>query len=155
MDSNRLTLRGAQTWVGNVVNGLAPLAAVTTSVIVALQKGQWSDVARQGWPMEEPAPDLACLPQAWAATTPVMLIRSPLRHDAHFALGELWMDPVLPEIWGNFHAENVAFGEASFSFDVFGSQMKVEGLPEGTVLHRGIRPTLADVQERARPRLME
>ncbi|MCO4251222.1 amylo-alpha-1,6-glucosidase [Pseudarthrobacter raffinosi] len=96
----------------------------------------------------EPLPyPTACSPQAWAATTPVMLIRSLLRHDAHFSLGGLWIDPVLPETWGDFHAENVAMGEARFSFDVWGSRVEVKGLPEGIVLHRGTRPSLADIAE--------
>lgn len=110
--------------------------------------------SRSNYPEPLPYPT-ACSPRAWAATTPVMLIRSLLRHDARFSLGELWMDPVLPEAWGNFHAENVALGEAYFSFDVFGSQIKVEGLPEGIVLRRGTRPSLADVQGRDRLRQAE
>ncbi|MDQ1060835.1 glycogen debranching enzyme [Arthrobacter globiformis] len=96
----------------------------------------------------EPLPyPTACSPQAWAATTPVMLMRSLLRHDAHYSLGGLWIDPVLPETWGDFHAENVAMGEARFTFDVSGSQVTVEGLPEGIKVHRGMRPSLADTAE--------
>jgi glycogen debranching enzyme len=87
----------------------------------------------------EPLPyPTACSPQAWAATTPIMVMRSLLRYDAHFSLGGLWIDPVLPESWGDFHAENVAL---------------VKGLPEDIVLHRGLRPSLADLAEldRLRP----
>lgn len=82
-----------------------------------------------------------------------MVMRSLLRYDAHFSLGGLWIDPVLPESWGDFHAENVALGEARFSFDVSGSRVEVKGLPEDIVLHRGLRPSLADLAEldRLRP----
>jgi glycogen debranching enzyme len=102
--------------------------------------------SRADYPEPLPYPT-ACSPQAWAATTPVMLIRSLLRHDAHFSLRGLWIDPVLPESWGDFHAENVALGEARFSFDVSGSRVDVKGLPDGIVLHRGMRPSLADLAE--------
>jgi hypothetical protein len=82
-----------------------------------------------------------------------MLIRSLLRYDVHLSLGGLWIDPVLPESWGDFHATNVDMGGARFSFKVSGSRVEVADLPEGIVLHRGMRPSLADLAEldRLRP----
>jgi hypothetical protein len=47
-----------------------------------------------------------------------MLIRSLLRYDAHLSLGGLWIDPVLPESWGDFNATNVDMGGSRFSFNV-------------------------------------
>ena len=43
--------------------------------------------------------------------------------------------------------QHEAMGEARFSFDVWGSRVEVKGLPEGIVLHRGTRPSLADIAE--------
>jgi glycogen debranching enzyme len=101
----------------------------------------------------EPLPyPTACSPQAWAATTPVMLMRSLLRYDAHYSLGGLWIDPALPETWGDFHAENVAMGDARFTLDLSGSHVSMEGLPEGITVHRGMRPSLADIVELERLR---
>jgi glycogen debranching enzyme len=93
----------------------------------------------------EPLPyPTACSPQAWASATPVMLIRSLLRYEAHVSLGALWMDPVLPETWGNLHTTNLPVGGARVTIDVAGSQVTVNGLPEGMKFRRGTRPPLAD-----------
>jgi glycogen debranching enzyme len=102
--------------------------------------------SRSDYPQPLPYPT-ACSPQAWAATTPIMLIRSLLRYDAHLSLGGLWIDPVLPESWGDFNATNVDMGGSRFSFKVSGSRVEVKDLPEGIVLHRGMRPSLADLAE--------
>jgi glycogen debranching enzyme len=83
----------------------------------------------------------ACSPQAWASATPVMLFRSLLRWDADVSRGELWMDPVLPESWGDFHAANVPVGAARLTVDIAGANISVEGLTAGMVFHRGMRPT--------------
>jgi glycogen debranching enzyme len=96
----------------------------------------------------EPIPyPTACSPQAWASAAPVMLFRSLLRYEAHVSLGALWMDPVLPEAWGTLHTTNLPVGGGPVTLDVSGSDAKVEGLPEGIVFRRGIRPPLADFVE--------
>jgi glycogen debranching enzyme len=96
----------------------------------------------------EPIPyPTACSPQAWASAAPVMLYRSLLRYDAHVSLGVVWMDPVLPEAWGTLHTTNLPVGRGRVTLDVSGSNAKVEGLPEGMVFRRGIRPPLADFVE--------
>ncbi|WP_314192452.1 glycogen debranching N-terminal domain-containing protein [uncultured Arthrobacter sp.] len=110
--------------------------------------------SRSDYPQPLPYPT-ACSPQAWAATTPIMLIRSLLRYDAHLSLGGLWIDPVLPASWGDFNATNVDMGGSRFSFKVSGSRVEVEDLPEGIVLHRGMRPSLADVDQLDRLRATE
>ena len=102
----------------------------------------------------EPVPyPTSCSPQAWASAPPVLLLRSLMRYDAHVSRGGLWMDPVLPESWGDMHASNVPVGAARFTFNVSGSGVEVTDLPEGIVLHRGMRPSLADLEEldRLRP----
>jgi hypothetical protein len=43
----------------------------------------------------------ACSPQAWAATTPIQLIKSLMGYHADVAVGGLWMDPVIPESYGD------------------------------------------------------
>jgi glycogen debranching enzyme len=49
---------------------------------------------------DEPVPyPAACSPQAWAATTPLMLIKSLMGYYADISRGGLWMDPVLPCQW--------------------------------------------------------
>ena len=96
----------------------------------------------------EPLPyPTACSPQAWASATPVMLVRSLLRYEAHVSRGALWMDPVLPKTWGNLHTTNLPVGGSRITIDVSGSHVAVEGLPQGMVFQRGVRPSLADFME--------
>ncbi|WP_457962300.1 amylo-alpha-1,6-glucosidase [Arthrobacter sp. D1-29] len=92
----------------------------------------------------EPLPyPTACSPQAWASATPVMIMRSLLRYEAHVSRGALWMDPVLPKSWGSLHTTNLPVGGARVTIDVSGSRVAVEGLPEGMLFRRGTRPPLA------------
>ena len=102
--------------------------------------------SRSEYPEPLPYPT-ACSPQAWASATPVMLIRSLLRYEAHVSLGALWLDPVLPETWGNLHSTNLPVGGARVTLDVSGSHVTVEGLPQGLVFRRGTRPSLDDFAE--------
>lgn len=96
----------------------------------------------------EPLPfPTACSPQAWASAAPVMMLRSLLRFEAHVSLGGLWMDPVLPESWGIMHATNVPVGAARVTVDIAGTHAAVQGLPDGTVFHRGTRPPLIDLMD--------
>jgi glycogen debranching enzyme len=101
---------------------------------------------RSDYPQPIPYPT-ACSPQAWASATPVMLLRSLLRYEAHVSLGGLWMAPVLPKSWGNLHTTNAPFNGAQLKIDVSGRRVKVEGLPEGMVLRRETRPELSDLLE--------
>lgn len=96
----------------------------------------------------EPLPyPTACSPQAWASATPVMLLRSLLRYEAHVSHGGLWMDPALPESWGGMHGTNAPVGTARVSVDISGTRAEVAGLPEGMVFHRGTRPPLDNFSE--------
>ena len=98
----------------------------------------------------EPVPyPTACSPQAWAATTPVHLLRTLLRYDPHVSMNGMWMDPVLPESWGRVHITNCPIGDGRITIDVTGSHATIEGLPPGMTFHRGTRPPLADLVELA------
>ncbi|ALV40601.1 amylo-alpha-1,6-glucosidase [Pseudarthrobacter sulfonivorans] len=95
---------------------------------------------------EEPVPyPTACSPQAWAATTPIMLIRSLMGYYADVALGGLWMDPVLPESYGDLHITNAPMAGGRITIDISGSDATIEGLPDGMEFHRGTRPWAADL----------
>ncbi|MBT2511995.1 glycogen debranching N-terminal domain-containing protein [Arthrobacter sp. ISL-30] len=98
----------------------------------------------------EPVPyPTACSPQAWAATTPILLLTSLLRYDAHVSRGGLWMDPVLPESYGDLHITNAPMAGGRISIQVTNSVPMVEGLPEGMVFRQGHRPWLAELVEEA------
>lgn len=99
----------------------------------------------------EPVPyPTACSPQAWAATTPILLVTSLMRYDAHISQGGLWLDPVLPDSYGELHITNAPMGSGRITIDISGSAASVQGVPEGLVLHRGQRPWISDLVEQAK-----
>jgi glycogen debranching enzyme len=98
----------------------------------------------------EPVPyPTACSPQAWAATTPIMLVTSLMRYDAHISRGGFWMDPVLPESYGDLHITNAPLAGGRITIDIAGSEPSVQGLPEGIAFHRAHRPWLTELVEQA------
>jgi len=92
----------------------------------------------------------ACSPQAWAATTPIMLVTSLMRYDTHVSRGGLWMDPVLPESYGDLHITNAPLAGGRITIDITNSVPSVQGLPEGLVFHRGHRPWMTELVEQAK-----
>jgi glycogen debranching enzyme len=99
---------------------------------------------------DEPVPyPTACSPQAWAATTPIMLVKSLMGYYPDVALDGLWLDPVLPESYGDLHITNAPMAEGRITIDISGSTASVRGLPEGMVFHHGTRPWAADLVEHA------
>jgi glycogen debranching enzyme len=98
----------------------------------------------------EPAPyPTACSPQAWAATAPILLVTSLMRYDTHVSRGSLWMDPVLPESYGDLHITNAPLAGGRITIDIANSVPAVQGLPEGMVFHRGHRPWMTELVEQA------
>jgi glycogen debranching enzyme len=94
----------------------------------------------------EPVPyPTSCSPQAWAATTPVHLLRTLLRYDPHVSLKGMWLAPVLPDSLGRVRISNCRVGDSRISIDVTGAEATLEGLPPGLELHRAVRPPLADL----------
>jgi glycogen debranching enzyme len=99
---------------------------------------------------DEPVPyPTACSPQAWAATTPIQLVKSLMGYYADVARGGLWMDPVLPESYGDLHITNAPMADSRITIDISGSDATVQGLPEGMLFHHGVRPWASDLAEKA------
>ena len=94
----------------------------------------------------------ACPPQAWAATAPILLVTSLMRYDAHVSRDGLWLDPVLPEAYGDLHITNAPMAGGRITIDVSDSTASVQGLPEGMVLDRGHRPWMTELVEQAKLR---
>jgi len=92
----------------------------------------------------------ACSPQAWAATTPIYLVTNLMRYNPHVSEGGLWMDPVLPESYGDLHITNAPMAGGRITIDISGSEATIQGLPAGMVLHHGTRPWMADLVQKAR-----
>ncbi|MDR6558616.1 glycogen debranching enzyme [Arthrobacter pascens] len=97
----------------------------------------------------------ACSPQAWAATAPIQLVTSLMRYDPVVSAGGVWMDPVLPESFGDLHITNAPLGGGRITIDIDNSAPSVQGLPEGMVFHRGHRPWMSELVEEAARRRTE
>jgi glycogen debranching enzyme len=93
----------------------------------------------------EPVPyPTSCSPQAWAAATPVQLVRTLLRFDPELPRGRVWVDPVLPPAFGPLGVEGVALGAGRVTLKVSAETTEVEGLPPGVEVRRAACPQ-ADV----------
>jgi glycogen debranching enzyme len=96
----------------------------------------------------EPVPyPTACSPQAWAAGTPVLLMRILLRLDPYLPTNDLWLAPAFPEGFGDFEAQNVPLGTSHVSIRVSQGSVTITGLPAEIRLHREARSPLADLLE--------
>jgi glycogen debranching enzyme len=87
----------------------------------------------------------SCSPQAWAAATPLSLIRTLLRFDPCLPTGEVWVAPALPEGFGQLRVDNFPLGSSRVSIDVSGDRTELEGLPSDLTLHRRPRALDADL----------
>ncbi|WP_017198310.1 glycogen debranching N-terminal domain-containing protein [Arthrobacter sp. M2012083] len=100
---------------------------------------------------KEPIPyPTACSPQAWAATAPILLITSLMQYDTHVSQGGLWMDPVLPESFGDLHVSNAPMSNGRLTIDIVNGRPSIQGLPKGMTFHRGHRPWLTELVQQAK-----
>jgi glycogen debranching enzyme len=84
----------------------------------------------------EPVPyPTSCSPQAWAAATPVHLVRTLLRFDPDLPHGQLWVDPVLPPAFTPLRVAGVALGDARIDLEVSADGAEVAGTPPGIEVH--------------------
>jgi glycogen debranching enzyme len=100
---------------------------------------------------DEPVPyPTACSPQAWAATTPIQLVKNLMGYYADVARGGLWLDPWLPASYGDLHITNAPMADSRITIDISGSTATVQGLPTGMRFHHGTRPRAADLVQRTK-----
>jgi glycogen debranching enzyme len=87
----------------------------------------------------------SCSPQAWAAVSPVQLMRILLRLDPYLPGDELWLDPVIPAGFGSLRAQNLLLGNSRISLTVTGENLKVEGLAPDVRLRHQPRPVVSEL----------
>jgi hypothetical protein len=68
-----------------------------------------------------------------------------MRYDAHISRGGFWMDPALPESYGDLHITNAPMAGSRITIDITGSEPAVQGLPDGIAFHREHRPWLTEL----------
>ena len=81
-----------------------------------------------------------------------MLVKSLMGYYADVARGGLWMNPVLPDSYGDLHITNAPMANGRMTIDISGATATIQGLLEGMVFQHGSRPWAADPVEQARRR---
>ncbi|NJP25333.1 amylo-alpha-1,6-glucosidase [Microbispora sp. SCL1-1] len=106
---------------------------------------------RKEFPVPVPYPT-SCSPQAWAAASPVQIMRALLRFDPWIPHGRLWVAPVLPEKFGELRITGLPLAGGRVNLVVWSSgETKVSGLPPEIEVRCEPRPsdgTLADHHDR-------
>ena len=82
----------------------------------------------------------SCSPQAWAAASPLLLLRTLLRFDPAVPDSRVWLSPALPADLGDLSLERLALAGARMSVSVTGGVVRTAGLPSGVALLPVPRP---------------
>jgi glycogen debranching enzyme len=72
----------------------------------------------------------SCSPQAWAAATPLSLLRTLLRLDTCLPHRQVVADPVLPASWGHLHVTGLPLGPTRITLDTTDPAVATTPLPE-------------------------
>jgi glycogen debranching enzyme len=70
----------------------------------------------------------ACSPQAWAAATPVLLLRSLLRFDPSVPTGEVRLAPAVPSRYLPLEVSNIMLAGRRVSLEVTAEGFSLDGL---------------------------
>jgi len=100
--------------------------------------------ARSEYPSPVPYPTSRS-PQAWAAATPMHLLRVLLRLDPAVPQGKLWLAPALPVGMGDLTLTNVPMNGSRLSIRVHDGKMQVTGLPREIELVPTPRPAITQL----------
>jgi len=73
-------------------------------------------------------------PQAWAAASPWLMLRTLLRLDPWVPRGKVWLHPSLPEQIDRLHVGRIPLAGARVSVTIEGDKVEVDGLPDGLEL---------------------
>jgi glycogen debranching enzyme len=85
----------------------------------------------------------SCSPQAWAAASPLLFLRTMLRFDPDVRNARVHLAPALPEWIGRLTLRRVPLMGGHLSIEVEGDQCDVLELPDGlTVVREPRRPTM-------------
>jgi glycogen debranching enzyme len=77
----------------------------------------------------------SCSPQAWAAASPLLCLRTLLRFDPWVPYGKTWLSPQVPESIGELRVEGIPLAGSRVDVEVSADgSVSVHGLPEGIEL---------------------
>lgn len=72
----------------------------------------------------------SCSPQAWAAASPLLMLRTLLRLDPWVPRGKVWLHPALPEQIGRLRVGRIPLAGARVTVSVEGDRVELDGLPD-------------------------
>jgi glycogen debranching enzyme len=72
----------------------------------------------------------SCSPQAWAAASPLLMLRTLLRLDPWVPRGKVWLHPTLPDQIHRLYVGRIPLAGARVSVAVEGDKVSVDGLPD-------------------------
>jgi len=104
----------------------------------------FSGLDRQEFPTVVSYPT-SCSPQAWAAASPMLALRTLMRFDPWVPYGKVWCAPTLPEQVGWLRVNRIPLAGGRVSVEVAEGGVKVEGLPPGLELVGEARHPLTSV----------
>jgi len=84
----------------------------------------------------------SCSPQAWAAASPLLFLRSILRLDPWVPHGKVWMDPVLPPRIGRLRVDRIPLAGRRVTVEVDRHGMVADGLGADIQMVRSPRDPL-------------
>ena len=84
----------------------------------------------------------SCSPQAWAAASPLLFLRTLLRLDPWMPHGKVWVAPVLPQGIGYLRVDRIPLAGPRVTVEVDHDEVKVEGLAPDLELIRHPRSPL-------------
>jgi glycogen debranching enzyme len=96
---------------------------------------------RAEYPSPVPYPT-SCSPQAWAAATPIQVMRMLLRLEPRMPRGKVWFDPAWPTRYGPLKILELPLGGRRVALVVDGDRAELVGLPEDVEVVRRARPPL-------------
>src|SRR5690349_16991607 len=90
----------------------------------------FSGMARDGLPFPVSYPT-SCSPQAWAAASPLLFLRTLLRFEPDIRNAKLHLAPAIPEWIGRLRLERIPIMGAHLGIEVEGEAVRVVDVPEG------------------------
>jgi glycogen debranching enzyme len=84
----------------------------------------------------------SCSPQAWAAATPIQVMRMLARLEPRMPRDEVWFDPAWPARYGRLRIHDLLLGGRRVTLVIDGDRSELEGLPEVVQVIRRSRPPL-------------
>jgi glycogen debranching enzyme len=111
--------------IGSLFDAALSLGARLPELFCGLDRSEFSS------PVDYPT---SCSPQAWAAASPLLCLRTMLRLDPWVPYGKTWLSPMLPEGMKHLKVAGIPLAGSRVTVEVDGDDVEVTGLPPEVAL---------------------